>query len=166
MKIFDLFRTNDSYAPTFLRIALGVMIVPHGAQKLLGWFGGPGLGATLSFFDNHLHIPPALALLAIIAEFFGGIALILGAVTRLAALSVGITMLVAGIYSLPNGFFMNWFGTQSGEGVEFHLLAIAMATAVLLEGCGMLGVDRLYRRRDERVGSMTLGVSRDLGRPI
>lgn len=142
-----LLQTSDSYAPTLLRVALGIMMLPHGAQKLLGAFGGYGYAATMQFFTETLHVPALFAFLAIIAEFFGALGLILGCLTRVAAFGVGITMLVAGVFSLENGFFMNWFGTQQGEGIEFHLLAVSMSAALMLQGCGAFGIDRYLMRR-------------------
>ena len=127
-----------------LRLALGAMILPHGAQKLLGWFGGYGFSGTMNFFTETMHIPALFALLAILAEFFGGLALIAGLGGRFAALTVGTVMVVAALTShLRNGFFMNWFGNQAGEGFEFHLLAVAIALAIVVRGSGAWSVDRL-----------------------
>jgi putative oxidoreductase len=118
------------------------MMIPHGAQKLLGWFGGYGFAGTMQFFTETMGIPWLFGFLAIMAEFFGGLALLAGALTRLAALGVGIVMLVAAWTShLQNGLFMNWYGNQAGEGVEFHLLAIAIALALVLRGGGYASLD-------------------------
>ena len=119
------------------------MIFPHGAQKLLGWFGGHGYTGTMNYFTETMSIPYFLALLAIVTEFFGGIALIAGVATRLAAMGVGITMVVAGYLHLSNGFFMNWSGIQQGEGYEFHILAIAIAAAIILKGGDYLSLDKI-----------------------
>lgn len=102
---------------------LGVVFFAHGAQKTLGWFGGFGFAGTMNFFTGILHIPAPLAFLAIAAEFFGGIGLILGFLTRISAFGIGVNMLVAFmIEHRAFGFFMNWAGTQKGEGFQFHLL--------------------------------------------
>lgn len=128
--------------PTALvaRLALGIMIFPHGAQKLLGWFGGFGFSGTMENMSK--GIPAPLVLLAIIAEFFGGLGLITGTFSRVAAFGVGFTMLVASTKHIGNGFFMNWMGNQPGEGIEFHLLAIALAIVVMVKGGGLFSVDR------------------------
>jgi putative oxidoreductase len=127
-----------------LRLVLGLVILPHGAQKLLGWFGGYGLRGTMAFFTQTMGIPAALALLAIIAEFFGALALLVGLLTRPAALGIGAVMVVAALTShLRYGFFMNWFGAQQGEGFEFHLLAAGIALALLITGGGAWSLDYL-----------------------
>lgn len=132
----------DSLAPLFLRLALGIMIFPHGAQKLLGLFGGYGYSGTMQFFTGNLHIPWVFALCAILIEFFGGIALILGAFTRAAALLVAAELAVGtAMLHLQNGFFMNWSGKQKGEGVEFFILVLGIGIALILSGGGACSVD-------------------------
>ncbi len=125
-----------------LRLGLGVMIIPHGAQKLLGWFGGYGFEGTMAYFTDTLGIPWLFALCAVLAEFFGGLALIAGFFTRFAALGVGFTLVVAASHHLSNGFFMNWAGSQTGEGIEFFLLTTAMAVALVVRGAGSFGIDQ------------------------
>ncbi len=141
-------KTPARFAPVVIRLALGIVILPHGAQKLLGWFGGPGLEPTLAFFSETMGLPPALGVLIIGAEFFGGLALILGAFSRVAAVGIGAIMLGA-VFTVhaSNGFFMNWIGTQPGEGFEYHLLALGLATATLIAGSGSLSIDRVIARR-------------------
>src|SRR5262249_5985449 len=118
--------TSNDPAAFVLRVALGVVMLPHGAQKLLGWFGGNGFEGTMGFFTGSLGVPYVIALLAIIAEFFGAIGLITGLLSRVAALGIAAVMAVAAYtVHLPNGFFMNWTGQQQGEGFEFHILAFA-----------------------------------------
>jgi putative oxidoreductase len=115
----------------------------HGAQKMLGWFGGYGFSGTMGFFTHQLGIPAPFAFLAICAEFFGGLGLIVGALGRIAAFGIMCNMIVAVVMvHIHNGFFMNWFGNQKGEGYEYHLLAIAAALAIIIEGSGALSVDR------------------------
>src|SRR5215470_5815205 len=112
-----LFATNADSATTLLRLVLGVVFFAHGAQKMLGWFGGFGFSGTMGFFTSAMHISAPLAFLAIAAEFFGGLGLILGFLTRIAAFGVAVNMLVAvAMVHAPNGFFMNWTGNQKGEG--------------------------------------------------
>jgi putative oxidoreductase len=137
-----LMGTSNDVAFTILRFVLGVVFFAHGAQKMLGWFGGFGFHATMGFF-THMGMPAPVAFLVICTEFFGGLGLIVGLLTRVAALGIGGEMIGAiFIVHLPNGFFMNWFGNQKGEGVEYHLLVIAIAAALLLRGGGAFSVDR------------------------
>lgn len=135
--------TSEDYAALIARLALGIMIFPHGAQKLLGWFGGFGFSATIGFLTNTVGLPWIIAFLVIIIEFFGGIALIIGALTRLSSLGVGCVMVGAVLTRhIQNGFFMNWGGNKAGEGFEFHILAIGLVLILLLRGGGVLSVDR------------------------
>jgi putative oxidoreductase len=118
------------------------MIFPHGAQKLLGWFGGYGFAGTMHFFTTDLRIPWIIALLVILVEFFGGLVLILGLWTRIAALLVGVNLMVAMFFGpLQNGFFMNWGGKQKGEGIEFFILVAGIVLALLIKGGGAWSVD-------------------------
>lgn len=138
-----LFATDDSTATTILRLVVGVVFFAHGAQKMLGWFGGPGFSGTMGFFTGYLHIPAPFAFLAIAAEFFGGLGLILGFLTRIAAFGIAANMVVAiAMVHGAFGFFMNWTGTQKGEGFEYHLLALAITVFLMIRGAGALSVDR------------------------
>ena len=144
----NLIRTTASYAPTVLRVVLGVIFFAHGAQKALGWFGGHGFSATVNGFQRGLGIPEPLAVLAIAAEFLGGLGLIVGLLGRVAAFGIACTMVVAVFKAnIANGLFMNWEGTQKGEGYEYHLLAIAMSIAIMIMGSGALSLDRLLTKR-------------------
>jgi len=138
-----LITTDDNPATLILRLVLGVVFFAHGAQKLLGWFGGPGFSGTMGMFTGYLHIPAPLAFLAIAAEFFGGLGLILGFLTRIAAFGIAVNMLVA-IATVHHsyGFFMNWTGTQKGEGFEYHLLVLAITAYLIVRGAGAYSVDR------------------------
>jgi putative oxidoreductase len=138
-----LISTSDDYAITIARLVLGVVFFAHGAQKMLGWFGGYGFSGTMGFFTQTMHIPAPLAFLAICAEFFGGLGLIVGLLGRVAAFGITMNMLVA-IFTvhIHNGFFANWSGQQKGEGFEYHLLAIALALVVMIKGSGALSIDR------------------------
>ena len=125
------------------RLVLGVVFFAHGAQKLLGWFGGPGFSGSIGLFTGYLHIPAPLAFLAIAAEFFGGLGLILGFLTRIAAFGIAMNMVVAiAMVHSSFGFFMNWTGTQKGEGFEYHLLALAITAFLMIRGAGAFSVDR------------------------
>jgi putative oxidoreductase len=137
-----LFHTEDDTVLTILRLVLGVVFLAHGSQKMLGWFGGYGFKATMGFFTQTLHVPTVFAFLAICAEFFGGLGLLLGLLSRIAAFGITANMLVA-IFTahLPNGFFMNWSGQQKGEGFEYHVLVVALTLAVMIRGAGAFSLD-------------------------
>jgi putative oxidoreductase len=138
-----LILTSDDYTVTIARLTLGVVFFAHGAQKMLGWFGGYGFTGTMGFFTQMMHIPAPLAFLAICAEFFGGLGLLIGLLSRVAAFGIAMNMLVA-IFAvhIHNGFFANWTGQQKGEGYEYHLLALALLLVVMIKGAGALSVDR------------------------
>ena len=145
-----LLSTQDDVAPLVMRIMLGVVFFPHGAQKVFGWFGGYGLDVTLYFFSQTICIPLVLAVLVIAAESLGALGLIAGFLTRVAAF--GIASVMAGaIFTvhLKHGFFMNWTGNQAGEGFEYHLLAIALAIALMITGGGKASVDSFLSRKNE-----------------
>ncbi|MDB4869454.1 MAG: DoxX [Gemmatimonadales bacterium] len=137
-----LFGTDDSVPVAVLRLVLGVVFFAHGAQEMLGWFGGFGVSGTMGYMNSMLHIPKPLALLAICAEFFGSLGLILGFLTRIAALGIATNMLVA-IWTVHRsvGFFMNWSGMQKGEGFEYHLLVLAITAFLIIRGGGAFSVD-------------------------
>jgi putative oxidoreductase len=140
-----LLQTDDNPATIILRLVLGVVFFAHGAQKVLGWFGGPGFAGTMGAFTNYMHIPAPLAVLAICAEFFGGLGLLFGFLTRIAAVGISVNMLVAVAALHHNfGFFMNWTGTQKGEGFEYHLLVLAITAFLLIRGAGAFSVDRAF----------------------
>lgn len=144
-----LFATSNDLILTVLRVLLAVVFFPHGAQKLLGLFGGGGLHGTLALFAR-MGFPAFLGWLVIATEFFGPLALLFGFLTRVAALAIGVDMLMAVLLvHIHIGFFMNWTGRQKGEGFEFHLLALAIVIALLVRGAGALSVDRLIARRAE-----------------
>ncbi|MFQ5825273.1 MAG: DoxX family protein [bacterium] len=128
-----------------IRLALGVILFAHGSQKLFGWFGGAGLQSTLEFFSKNLGIPPLLSILDIIVEFFGGLALILGFLTRFAALGSTVVMLVAILkVHLANGFFMNWpLEAGQGHGIEMNIALLGMSLMLLITGAGCYSVDHL-----------------------
>ena len=142
------FETENDSAALVLRVMLGIVFFPHGAQKLLGWFGGHGFVGTMGFFTDKMGLPAAIAFLVIMAESFGALGLIFGLLTRFAAFGIACVMTGA-IFTvhLPHGFFMNWFGNQKGEGFEYHLLAIAIAVALMIKGGGRFSVDRAISER-------------------
>jgi putative oxidoreductase len=144
-----LFKTNSSFGPLVARLVLGFVMLPHGAQKVFGWFGGHGFTGTMNFFTGMMHIPVLFAFLAIVAEFAGSLGLIAGLLSRVAAFGIASVMLVAIItVHGANGFFMNWMGNQKGEGFEYHILAIGLALVVMIQGAGKASLDGLIASRD------------------
>jgi len=144
-----LFSTNNDAGLTLIRIALGVVMFPHGAQKLLGWFGGYGWTGTMGFFTGQMGVPALFAALAIFAEFFGSLGLITGLLGRVAAFGILSNMIVAIVMVHAKvGFFMNWGLTAGrGEGYEYHILAIAMALLIVWKGSGAYSADRLIAEK-------------------
>ncbi len=137
--------TLDSLALLFIRVPLGAIFLAHGSQKLLGLFGGAGLTATLKNFEVHMGIPPILTLLAIIAEFGGGLGVLGGLLTRLSAIGISVNMAVA-IYKVhwANGFFLNWYcASGRGHGIEYNIALLGMALALVVTGGGRWALDRL-----------------------
>lgn len=142
-----LFKTDESWSPVVLRVMLAAVMFPHGAQKLLGWFGGHGFEGTMGFFTQQMGLPWIVAFLVIIGESLGSLALAAGLLTRFTAVSYIVIMIGAIVTShLPHGFFMNWFGQQQGEGFEFHLLVIAMSLVLLVVGGGKWSLDGVIAR--------------------
>jgi putative oxidoreductase len=143
MNLAPFFSSVESFGPLILRLGLAMVIFPHGAQKVLGLFGGNGFAATMGFFTQTLHLPYALALVAVLTEFFAPIALFLGFFTRLAALTLAIQFVTAAILGghIANGFFVNWTGNQKGEGIEYHILVVTAALSLLIMGAGRWAID-------------------------
>ena len=139
-----LISTDNDSATAILRFVLGVIFFAHGAQKMLGWFGGYGFSGTMGFLTDVMHIPVLFAFLALTAEFFGGLGLILGFLTRIAALGIFFNMVVAiAMVHYRFGFFMNWNGAQKGEGFEYHLLVLAITAFLMIRGAGAVSIDRV-----------------------
>src|SRR5215211_9453300 len=137
-----IFYTNNSWSPTILRLLLGLVLLGHGAQKLLGWFSGYGFDGTMGFFTGTIGLPWIIGFLVIVIEFFGSLSLLLGFATRLWSFSM-VILFIGIIYTshIQYGFFMNWFGNQKGEGYEFFLLAIAISTSLVFTGGGKFSLD-------------------------
>jgi len=145
-----LIQTKSDSAALVLRVLLGVVMFPHGAQKMLGWFGGYGFSGTMGFFKG-MGIPALFGLLAILAEFLGSLGLIAGLLTRVAAFGIFCEMLVAVLMvHIHVGFFMNWLGAQKGEGFEYHLLAMAVAIALMIKGGGSFSADGAISKARQR----------------
>jgi putative oxidoreductase len=135
--------TSAAWSGTLARLALAVVMFPHGAQKLLGWFGGYGFAGTLGFLTGQVGMPKPLAASVILIEFAAPLLLVAGLGTRFAALGIGAIMVgaIATVHA-SQGFFMNWSGAQAGEGFEYHLLALGLVGVLLLQGGGRLSLDR------------------------
>jgi putative oxidoreductase len=142
--LLQILATDSNWVPTLARIILGVIFFAHGSQKMFGWFGGHGLKQTLRSMKDFVGLPTVLALAAVVAEFVGGVALIVGFLGRISALAITVNMLAA-IFIVHGkyGLFMNWFGDRKGHGIEYHLLAIALAIVIIAEGSGEFSLDRL-----------------------
>jgi putative oxidoreductase len=146
--LYGLIATDGSAAPAVARLTLGLVMLPHALQKLLGLFGGYGLAGTYGYFTTKLGLPSVLAATASICEIGGAILLVLGAFSRLGAAAIMAVMIGAVVTThLPNGFFMNWTGQQAGEGIEYHLLATALAVVVIIKGGGAWSTDNLLQKR-------------------
>jgi putative oxidoreductase len=135
--------TYPSWSHLVIRVALGVVFVAHGGQKVFGWFGGHGLRATVAAFEG-MGIPASAAAFAAFVELFGGLAMLLGLLARPAAVGLIVIMLVAiAKVHAPHGFFLNFAGTPGkGHGFEFNFALIAMALSILIGGAGVLSLDR------------------------
>lgn len=133
----------------FLRLALGAVMFAHGAQKALGWFGGPGFDQSVQTFTTQFHFPYPIAIAIIAAEFGGSILLIIGLLTRIAALAITVNIAICAVFNhIQHGFFMNWFSNQKGEGYEYHILVIGIGIALMIKGAGALSFDRLFTRKE------------------
>lgn len=138
-----LIQTDHDIAATILRLTLALVMFPHGAQKVLGWWGGNGYSATMGYFTETAGLPWIIAFLVVMGEFLGPIGLAVGFLSRFAAAGLGIIMVGAiAMAHWSHGFFMNWYGNQEGEGFEYHLLVIGIAIAVIIKGSGAFSLDR------------------------
>jgi putative oxidoreductase len=154
----EFLRTDNSPTQLFVRLALGVVMFPHGVQKALGWFGGAGITKTLQAFAE-MGFPAWSVVVLIGVESLGAALLVFGFLTRLWAIGIGASITICMFLNhVQHGFFMNWFGQQKGEGFEYHLLVIGICLALLIKGGGALSVDRklssgskyLYARQSSR----------------
>ncbi len=144
-----IIQTNSDTSILILRVLLGIVFLPHGLQKVFGSFGGYGYTGTMGYFTGTLGIPALFAFLAIASEFLGSLGLITGLFTRIAAFGIGVEISIAALMlHVKNGFFMNWFGNQKGEGFEYHILVVAIAAALVIKGGGKWSLDRVLVRQD------------------
>ena len=142
-----VFSTGKSLSPLFLRLFLAIVIFPHGAQKLLGWFNGFGFDGSMQYFTVTEGLPWIVGFLVIMIEFFGPIALMLGFAVRIWSLALAAVMTGVILTNFTDYFFMNWYGSQPKEGMEFFLLAIGMASSLVYSGAGKLSVDGWIQNR-------------------
>ncbi len=145
MKTWILKKT-DSTAPLLLRLFTAIVLFPHGAQKLLGWFGGFGFEGSMNYFTGTENLPWVVGFAVIIIEFFGSLFLLLGFATRFWSLAIAGVMTGVILTSFTNYFFMNWFGNQKTEGMEFFLLAIGMSLSLVISGAGRFSIDALISK--------------------
>lgn len=144
----NILKTQNDWMGFIVRLTVGLVLLPHGAQSMLGLFGGYGFNGTLDFLTTQMGLPWLVAFFVPIIEFIGSISLIIGFASRL--WSIAIIFLFIGIIfttQLENGFFMNWFGTQNGEGFEYSLLLIGTSIAVLTSGSGKYSIDNLLNKK-------------------
>ncbi len=157
--------TDGDWVITIVRIVLGVVFFAHGAQKALGWFGGAGLQSTVRIFREQLRIPAPLALLSVAAEFLGGLGLIVGLLSRIAALGIAVVMIVALVAVHGKfGFFMNWYGEKQGHGIEYHILVLALALAVMVKGAGAFSLDQVLYQHISNQNGVSLGAGTERGK--
>ncbi|GHM99100.1 hypothetical protein WSM22_05900 [Cytophagales bacterium WSM2-2] len=144
----EIFNTNDDWSSFVIRLTIGLIIFPHGAQKMLGWFGGPGFSGEMNFLTTVVNLPWIIAFLVIFIEFVGALSLIAGFASRIwAVLMISLMIGIIVIVHFDNGFFMNWFGNQKGEGYEYHLLVIGLSLAILFGGSGKFSVDSVIVKK-------------------
>jgi putative oxidoreductase len=156
--------TNGDWVITIVRIVLGVVFFAHGAQIAFGWFGGPGLKNTVRVFREQLRIPAPLAILAVAAEFLGGLGLLVGLLSRIAALGIAIVMLVALLtVHWKFGFFMNWSGDKRGHGIEYHILILVLALVVIIKGGGPSSLDQVLQQHILNQNGVALGAGTERG---
>ncbi|SDD54327.1 putative oxidoreductase [Dyadobacter soli] len=129
----------------FQRLFLALVLFPHGAQKLLGWFGGFGFEGSMQYFTGQAGLPWIVGFLVILIEFFGPLALVLGVAVRFSAAAIAAVMTGIIVTTFHEHFFMDWFGTQHVEGMEFFLLAIGIAVSLVFTGGGSYAIGRLWQ---------------------
>jgi putative oxidoreductase len=156
--------TDGDWVITIVRIVLGVVFFAHGAQLAFGWFGGAGLQSTIRVFREQLRIPAPLAILAVAAEFLGGLGLLVGLLSRIAALGIAVVMLAALLtVHWKFGFFMNWYGDQRGHGIEYHVLVLVLALVVMIKGGGPSSLDQVLYKHIFTQDGVTLGSGMESG---
>ncbi|MCE3227363.1 MAG: hypothetical protein K0S32_1914 [Bacteroidetes bacterium] len=140
-----------NWAPVLVRLSIAIVMWPHGAQLLLGWFGGYGFKGTMVFLQEESGLPWIAAFLVIMIQFFGSLFILVGLFTRLCAYAMFI-IVIGMIFNghTEHGFFMNWFGSQKGEGYEFHLLLLGLCISLILTGGGKISLDSIIRKKNKK----------------
>src|SRR5258707_7937888 len=160
-----MLRTDGDWVITIVRIVVGVVFFAQGAQKAWGGLGGTGLQSTMRVFREQLQIPTPLALLSVAAEFLGGLGLIVGFLSRIAALGIATVMIVALIAVHGKfGFFMNWYGEKKGHGIEYHILVLALALTVMIKGAGAFSLDQFLYQHVSTQNGVSLGAGTERGK--
>lgn len=145
-----LLETGNHWTGLIARLSLGLLILPHGMQKVFGWFGGFGFKGTMQYFTEYIRIPGFLAVFVLFAELAGSLLLIAGLATRFWALVLVAIMTGAVVTEhRANGFFMDWNGQMQGEGYEYHLAIIVLSFILILNGGGKYAADKLLYRQDK-----------------
>jgi putative oxidoreductase len=139
-----IFKTDNDWTGLVTRLSIGLILFPHGAQQMLGIFGGYGFSGTMGFLTGTLHLPWLIAFMVIAIEFFGSVSLVTGFASRLWSIAI-VVIFTGTIFTahIGNGFFMNWYGTQKGEGFEYALLVIGLSIATLINGSGKYSIDNI-----------------------
>jgi putative oxidoreductase len=139
----NILKTDAHFSGPALRLSLGMVLLAHGCQLLLGWFGGYGFDATMQYLMENNGLPWLVSFMVIALQFFGALAILAGVATRLFSFAVLILFIGMIVTShLDYGFFMNWYGTQKGEGYEYHILVLGMAAGLAFSGAGAYSFDR------------------------
>jgi putative oxidoreductase len=137
-----------------LRIILAGVIFLHGLQKLTGAFGGYGFDGTMNYFTGTVGLPWSLGVVVILVESIGMIFLAIGFMTRAIAFVLVIIMAGAAFMHYQNGFFMNWFNNQAGEGLEFFIITCALSLNSIIKGAGKFSIDSLFSK-DKTVAAVS-----------
>lgn len=148
--MYKILSTNpNNYSAFIARIALAITLFPHGAQKLLGWFGGGGFTGTMEFMTGKAGLPWIIGFIFILIEFFAPLLLLFGLYTRFAAATLLLSFI--GVFStdaIHNGFFMNWQGVSGqGEGIEYFVLLFGLIIVSLIAGGGKASVDSIMTKK-------------------
>ena len=138
----------DNWGALIARLALGITVFPHGAQKLFGWFGGYGYEGTMGYLTTQGGLPYIVALLVILIESVAALMIIFGLLTRVAALGIfGLFAVITFQFHAAHGFFMNWAGTQKGEGLEYFIMLLGLALLLIITGGGKASFDAAMQGR-------------------
>jgi putative oxidoreductase len=143
------FQPNTSIPAFIARLFISIVLFPHGAQKMFGWWNGPGWSGTMQFFKDIVGLPFVIGILVIVTEFFGPLFLLAGVATRFWATAILIVMIGVVVTVQNQYFFMNWFNNQDGEGMEFFLLMIGLCIIVIYTGGGVASLDNKLGRRTQ-----------------